>query len=100
MKPDYSIAELAAAHARYKALCEDVAHCPLEGVRKLWESAVINGIDTCDDLRNLRREWNMPALSGMDVEAIISMSSACGLVPERFVEPRVRTWFANHGIDG
>mgnify|MGYP001564383015 FL=1 len=100
MKADYSPEELASAHVRYRTLCEAVASCPLQSVRDLWESAVINGLDTCDDLSKLRKEWNMPNLTGMDVEAIISMSSICGLVTERFVCTRVHTWFRNHGFDG
>lgn len=99
-KPDYTPAELVRAHERYNTLCAAVAMCPLLEVRELWESAVTNGIDTCDDIASLRKDWNMPELTTADVEAIISISSACGLVPERMYSQRVRTWFYNRGVEG
>lgn len=99
-RPDYTPAELAARHKQYANICVAVSMCQLPEVRQLWESAVINGLDTCDDLLQLRREWNMPELTGLDVEAIISITSACGLTPERSYSARTRTWFRNRGIIG
>lgn len=101
-KPNYTPAELARAHERYFALCNAVGTCQLQSVRDLWASACENGVDSTDDtnVAEMRRYMNMPDLTAMDVEIIITLSSACGLTTERTAGYRARQWFRNRGIVG
>lgn len=101
LRPQYDAERLAKLNAKYAHVANEVQACKLDGVRDLWESARINGTDTAlDNHKQLVNEWEMPDLMPADVEAIITLASAEGLLTDRHVSDRTRRWFRNRNIIG
>jgi hypothetical protein len=100
MNAQYTAEDLKRFHEKFHRVSTQVQECKLPQVRDVWESGMVNGRDTVDDLNQLRREWQMPELSAEDVERVIGLASVASLTTEREYTNRTRTWFARRGIRG